>query len=43
MEVSADSHVDKDVAIDMAVVIPPHSDIDLNIDIDNPACRYKPR
>lgn len=37
-----DSHVNKDVALDMGVVIPSHSDIDLNTNIDNLVCRYKP-
>lgn len=41
MGVSVDSHVNKDVAIDMGVGIPSHSDIDLNI--DRPARRYKHR
>lgn len=36
-----DSHVSKDVAIDMGVGIPSHSDIGLNI--DRPARRYKHR
>lgn len=38
-----DSHVNKDVPIDMGVGIPSHSDIDLNIDTDRPACRYNYR
>lgn len=38
-----DSHVNKDVPIDMGVGIPSHSDIDLNIDTDRPARRYNYR